>query len=189
MKKGCFSWSPEATIAFNTLKKVMTRAPVLTLPKFAQPFELDCDASGVGIGAVLSQEGRPVAFFSEKLNDVKKKYSTYDKEFYALVRSLVLFSHYLLPNPFVLYTDHQDLKFVQSQVHLNTRHAMWIEFLQRFDFVIKHKAGSSNVIADSLSRRHSMLTTMHNHVIGFGDIRDLYPDDPDFRSVWESYLS
>ena len=89
----------------------------------------------------------------------------------------------------MFYTDHQALKFVQSQANLNSRHATWIEFLQRFDFFIKHKAGSSNVVADSLSRRNSMLATMHHHVIGFNDIRTLYKDDPDFKSSWEACLS
>ena len=70
-------------------------------------FEVDCDASGTAIGAIMSQEGRPTAYFSEKLNDAKRKYSIYDQEFYAIVQTLKKWRHYLLHNEFVLYTDHQ----------------------------------------------------------------------------------
>ena len=88
---------------------------------------MECDASGVGIGAVLSQEKRPVAFFSEKLNEAKRKYSTYDKEFYAIVRALEHWRHYLVVAEFILHSDHEALKFIQGQHKLNPRHAKWVE--------------------------------------------------------------
>ena len=92
---------------------------MLALPNFDLIFNVDCDASNVGIGDVLSQEGRLIAFFSEKLNDAKLKYSTYDKEFYAIVRALDHWSHYLLPKEFILYSDHEALKYLNSQQKLN----------------------------------------------------------------------
>ena len=119
----------------------MTEAPVLWLPNFFKPFEVACDASEVGIGGVLSQEGHPIAFFSEKLNDAKLKYSTYDKEFYVVVQALRYWRHYLLPQEFVLYLDHEALRFLNSQKKLNSRHGKWVKFLQPYPYVIKHKAG------------------------------------------------
>ena len=88
MKQGKFVWTKVATKAFNEVKQKMTEAPVMHLPDFTKPFEVECDASGIGIGGVLSQEHHPIAYFSEKLNDAKQKYSTYDKEFYVIIRAL-----------------------------------------------------------------------------------------------------
>ncbi|GJW06309.1 RNA-directed DNA polymerase [Tanacetum coccineum] len=181
---GRFTWTSEAAKAFDILKAKVIEAPILALHNFDKVFQVECDASGVGIGGVLSQNQRPVAFFSEKLNDARHKYSTYDKEFYAIVRSLDMWRHYLLSNEFVLFSDHEALKFINGQHKLKSRHAKWVEFFQAFSFVIRHKVGSNNQVADALSRRHSLITTMQIRVQGFDSFRGLYCDDPNFREIW-----
>jgi hypothetical protein len=74
-----FKWTEEAEESFNILNKKITEQPIMVLTNFEKTFQVRCDASGVAIGEVLSQDNRPVAYFSEKLNETKRKYSTYDK--------------------------------------------------------------------------------------------------------------
>nr|GEZ72899.1 hypothetical protein [Tanacetum cinerariifolium] len=181
-KGGLFMWTSEAAKAFDILKAKVTKAPVLALPNFDEVFQAECDASRVGIGGVLSQNQRPIAFFSEKLNDARRKYSTYDKEFYAIVRSLDTWRRYLLSNKFVMFFNHEALKFINGQHKLKPRHVKWVEFIQAFSFV-RHKVGSDNQVTDALSRRHSLITTIQILVQGFDSFRRLYCDDPDFKEI------
>ena len=81
----------------------------MVLPYFKKPFQVKCDAGGEAIGVVLSQEDKPVAYFSENLNDTKSKYSFYDKEFYAVVQALKKWRHYLMSKEFILYLDNHAL--------------------------------------------------------------------------------
>lgn len=149
-------------------------------PNFRNTLQVECDASGLSVGGVLSQEGRPIAFFSEKLNEVKQRYSTYDKEFYAIIRSLDYWRHYLSHTEFILFSNHQAFCFIQGQHKLNPRHAKWVEFLQDFLFVIRHKSGATNTVADALSRRRGLLTSLKVRVDAFERFATLYPDEPDF---------
>ena len=114
VKGKSFEWSDQAQFAFEEIKRRLTSAPVLSLPDFSKIFEVECEASGVGIGYVLSQEKRPIAYFSEKLNEAKRKYFAYDKEFYAIVRALEHWRHYLVGGEFILYSDHEALKYIQG---------------------------------------------------------------------------
>ena len=113
---------------------------------------------------MLSQEGHPITFFSEKFNDVKLKYSTYDKEFYAIIQTLRYWRHCLLPHEFVLYSYHVALRFFNSQKKLNACHGNWVKFLQPYPYVIKHKAGVENKVANALSHRVSILVAISNEV-------------------------
>jgi hypothetical protein len=97
-KKGvAFVWGPAQDNAFDELKRLLTSTPLLALPDFNKQFEIECDASGIGIGGMLMQEGRPIAYFSEKLSGARLNYLLYDKELYALVHVLEVWQHYLWP--------------------------------------------------------------------------------------------
>ncbi|XP_073525656.1 uncharacterized protein [Phyllobates terribilis] len=188
-KKGTpFVWGDVQEQAFSTLKWRLTHAPLLVLPDFTKPFEVECDASGIGIGGVLMQEGKPIAFFSEKLKGACLNYSTYDKELYALFRVLKTWQHYLWPREFVLQTDHESLKYFRSQDKMDRRHGRWMEFIETFPYVIKYKKGKDNVVADALSRRYTILTTLDSKVLGFIYIKELYVDDSDFSAIYKQCL-
>ena len=103
------------------MKQNVVELPILALPNFNKVFQVECDARGSAIGVVFNKEGKPIAFFSEKLNDAKQKYFVYDQEFYAIIQALKKWRHYLIPKEFVLYTDHKDLQYLGSQHKLNQR--------------------------------------------------------------------
>jgi len=179
-KNVSFKWGEKQEKAFQTLKQRLVSAPILALPNFYKSFEIECDASGIGIGAVLLQEGHPIAYFSEKLSGTALNYSTYDKELYALVRALKTWQHYLFPKEFVIHSDHESLKYLKAQGKLNKRHAKWVEFLEQFPYVIKYKKGKGNVVADALSRRHALLSMVETKLLGFKVLKGLYEDDKEF---------
>ncbi|KAI9169056.1 hypothetical protein LWI28_006273 [Acer negundo] len=183
MKGVKFQWTTEAEEGFQQIKEKLTTAPILVLPDFSQPFELHSDASKVGIGAVLSQGGKPVAYFSEKLSGSRVRYSTYDIELYAVVQAVKHWRHYLFHREFILYTDHDSLRHLHSQEKISSRHASWSAYLQQFTFVLKHKAGVTNRVADALSRRVNLLSTMVVQVPGFNSFRELYDSDPHFSEI------
>jgi hypothetical protein len=127
-----FVWGKAQQHAFDELKKRLTEAPLLVLPDFQQTFEIECDASGIGIDGVLMQNGCPVAYHSEKLDGARLNYPIYDKEIFALVRVLEVWQHYLWPKEFVIHSDHESLKLLKSQANLNKSHAKWVEFIEYF---------------------------------------------------------
>ena len=196
-KKGVeFKWGNSQEDAFQELKKRLTEAPVLILPDFTKTFEVECDASGIGIGGVLMQQGKPIAYFSEKLGGAQLNYSVYDKELYALVRALETWQHYLWPKEFVIHSDHEALKYLKGQAKLNRRHAKWVEFIETFPYIVKYKKGKDNVVADALSRRNVLLNQLEVKVLGLENLKEMYNDDPEFSEPynhckdgkgWEKY--
>jgi hypothetical protein len=135
---------------------------------------------------VLVQEGKPIAYFSEKLSGPSLNYSTYDKELYALVRVLETWQHYLWPKQFVIHSDHESLKHIRGQAKLNKHHAKWVEFIKTFPYIIKHKKGKENIIADALSRRYIMLSQLDHKIFGLESIKELYATDVDLKVAYEN---
>ena len=147
------TWTPACQAAFEQVKQALTEAPTLALPDFANPMEMEviCDASTGGIGAVLTQFGRPLAFESKKLTDAEKNWTTTDQELWAVIHALKIWRCYLEGINFTVVTDHNPLVHLQSQPTLSRRQARWAEYLQRFTFAWQYRPGKGNV-ADPLSR-------------------------------------
>ena len=99
------------------------------------------------------QEGKPIAYFSEKLGDAQLNYPVYDKELYALVRVLETWQHCLLPKEFIIHSDHEALKCLKGQAKLNYKHAKWVEFIESFPCIVKYKKGKENVNVDAFVQK------------------------------------
>ncbi|RDX71972.1 Retrovirus-related Pol polyprotein from transposon 17.6, partial [Mucuna pruriens] len=153
--------------------------------------KLECDAFNVGIRVVILQEGHPIAYFSEKLKGAQLNYSMYDQELYALMRVLQTWQHYLLSKEFVIHSDHEALKHLRGQGKLNKRHAKWIEFLEQFPYVVKHKQDKMNVVVEAFPRRYALIAMLETKLVGLDCIKELYEKDLDFYepfSIHDGFL-
>ena len=148
-KNAKFIWGSKCDQAFQTLKKLLTTAPVLIQPDITKPFDIYCDASGIGIGSVLMQEGRVIAYASRQLKKHEEHYPTHDLELTAVVHALKIWRHYLLGNIHI-YSDHKSLKYIFTQSELNMRQRRWLELIKDYDLEIHYHPGKANVVADAL---------------------------------------
>jgi hypothetical protein len=130
----------------------MSHFPTLTLPDFSQPFEVTTDASNIAVGAVLSQNSRPLAFFSKKLSPRLSASSTYVRELYALTESIKRWRQYLLGSTFKIFTDQKSLKCLMTQTIQTPEQQKWLTKLVGYNYEIHYKPGKENVVADALSR-------------------------------------
>uniref|UniRef100_A0A2N9J2Z8 Reverse transcriptase n=2 Tax=Fagus sylvatica TaxID=28930 RepID=A0A2N9J2Z8_FAGSY len=153
LKKDAFGWNEDAGKAFEQLKLAVSNPPVLALPNFNKSFVVECDASGYGIGTVLMQESRPIAYYSQGLKGKNLFLSTYEKELLALVLSVKKWRPYLLDKAFVIKTDQQSLKHLLEQRVGTPMQQKWITKLLGYPFVVEYKKGKENVVADALSRQ------------------------------------
>jgi hypothetical protein len=140
----------------SLLKKVLlTTALVLAQPDIEKPFDVYCDASGSGLGYVLMQEGRVIAYASRQLRRHEEHYPTHDLELAAVVHALKIWRHYRLGNIYHIYTDHKSLKYIFTQFELNMRQRRWLELIKDYELKIHYHPEKANVVADALSRMAS----------------------------------
>jgi hypothetical protein len=152
-KKGVkFTWTSKCEERFQTLKYLMTHAPVLKIENPNNDFLVCTDSCKEGLRGFLMQEGRVICYQSRKLNEHEINYVTHDLELAAIVHALKMWRHYLLGRRFVLMTDHCGLRNLFDQLNLKDRQARLMDLLSEFDFEIKRIKGKENRVVDALSR-------------------------------------
>ena len=148
-----FNWSKECEESFQELKRRLTSAPVLVLPSGTEGFMVYSDASRRGLGCVLMQHGKVIAYASRQLKPHEVNYPVHDLELAAVVFALRVWRHYLYGTQVQIFTDHKSLKYLMSQKELNMRQRRWVELIKDYDCVIDYHPGKANVVADALSRK------------------------------------
>ncbi|GJR52516.1 putative reverse transcriptase domain-containing protein [Tanacetum coccineum] len=145
---------------FLKIAKSMTKltqkginAPILALPEGSEEFVVYCNASHKGLGAVLMQKEKVIAYASRQLKVRKKSYTTHDLELGSVIFALKIWRHYLYGTRCIVFTDHKSLQHILDQKELNMRQRRWLELLSDYDFNICYHPGKANVVADALSRK------------------------------------
>jgi hypothetical protein len=154
LKKGVkFSWDQKCDDAFHILRDHLTTAPVLAQPDVSKPFDIYCDASGTGLGCVLMQDHRVIAYASRALRVHEQNYPTHDLELAAVIHALKIWRHHLMGAKCHIYTDHKSLKYIFTQADLNMRQRRWLELIKDYDLEVHYHPGKANVVVDALSRK------------------------------------
>jgi hypothetical protein len=144
-----FIWTEKCTEAFQNLKELLTTTPILKVPDMDKEFLVCTDTSKEGLGRVLMQDGRVIAYISRKLRKHEENYATHDLELLAIVYALRVWRHYLIGQKFELKTDHCGLQHIFTQSDLNTRQRHWSELLSEYDFEITYIKGTVNRVEDA----------------------------------------
>ncbi|GJZ78132.1 putative reverse transcriptase domain-containing protein, partial [Tanacetum coccineum] len=148
-----FDWGEKEENTFQLIKQNLCSAPILDLPEGSEDFVVYCDASHKGLGVVLMQREKVIAYVSRQLKVYEKNYTTYDLELGLVVFALKIWRHYLYGTRCTVFTDHKSLQHILDQKELNMRHCRWLELLSDYDCDIRYHPGKANVVADALSRK------------------------------------
>ena len=151
-------WNDDANNSWNQIVKAIHKAPSLAHYDPNKPFEVHCDASNTAVGAMLSQDSRPIEFLSRSLSNPQRHYPVHDKELLSIITSLKKWQSYIGIQKVTVFTDHKPLRHLLSQRSLSDRQIRWLSFISLFDVSIDYLPGSNNVIADILSRPQINLT-------------------------------
>jgi hypothetical protein len=154
LKKNAFHWTTEAEQAFIELKRAMCTTSVLAVPDFNKTFVVEWDASGTGIGAVLTKEGRPLVFTSQALSGRNRGRSTYEKEMLAILHAMHTWRPFLLGRHFQIKIDHHSLKYFLEKRLSSPKQNKWLTKMLGYDYEIIYKKGKDNIVANALSRQH-----------------------------------
>ncbi|GJU45778.1 putative reverse transcriptase domain-containing protein [Tanacetum coccineum] len=152
-KKVKFVWGDKQEASFQLLKQKLCSAPILALPEGSEDFIAYCDAAIKGLGAVLMQREKVIAYASRQLKIYEKNYTTHDLELGAVVFALKIWRHYLYGTKCTVFTDHKSLQHILNQKELNMRQRCWLELLSDYDCEIRYHPGKENVVADALSMK------------------------------------
>nr|GEW17085.1 putative reverse transcriptase domain-containing protein [Tanacetum cinerariifolium] len=152
-----FVWNEEREKSFEELKQRLVSAPVLTLPSGSGGFQIYSDASKKGLGCVLMQHGKVIAYASRQLKPYEVNYPTHNLELATIVFALKIWRHYLYGESCDVFTDHKSLKYIFTQRELNMRQRLWLELLKDYDTNIQYHLGKANVVSDALSRKSGMI--------------------------------
>ncbi|GKA03195.1 putative reverse transcriptase domain-containing protein [Tanacetum coccineum] len=147
-----FDWGEKEENAFQLIKQKLCSAPILALPEGSEGFVVYCDASRKGLGAVLMQREKVIAYASRQLKIHEKNYTTHDLELGSVVFALKIWRHYLYGTRCTMFTDHKSLQHILDQKELNMRQRHWLELLSDYDCDIRYHPGKANVVADTLSQ-------------------------------------
>jgi hypothetical protein len=148
-----FKWDAKCEDSFEELKKRLTTAPILIMSDIHKGFDVYCDASLQGLGCVLMQEGKVIAYACRKLTKHEQNYPTHDLELAAIVHALKIWRQYMIENKCQIFTDHKSLKYIFTQKDLNLQQHRWLELIKDYDLDIQYHPGKANVVADALSRK------------------------------------
>ncbi|GKB45099.1 putative reverse transcriptase domain-containing protein [Tanacetum coccineum] len=148
-----FDWGEKEENAFQLIKQKLCSAPILALPEGSEDFVVYCDASHKGLGAVLMQREKVIAYASRQLKVHEKNYTTHDLELGSVVFALKIWRHYLYGTKCTVFTDHKSLQHILDQKELNMRQRHWLELLSDYDCDIRYHPGKANVVADALSHK------------------------------------
>ncbi|WVZ23465.1 hypothetical protein V8G54_002009 [Vigna mungo] len=163
LKRDNFVWHDTATKAFQRLKDALTNAPVLALPRLDCTFLVQTDASSSGMGAVLSQNGHPIAYFSKQFCPKLQNSFTYIRELCAITSAVQKWRQYLLGRRFIIQTDQKSIKELLSQTVLTSDQQTYLSKLLAYDFEIQYKSGKTNSAADAfaefLDLKHKIAAT------------------------------
>ena len=164
LRKGVkFEWDDKFQSSFERLKEILVEAPVLIKPTSGRDYTMYNDASRIGMGCVLMQVGKVVAYASRQLKSHEQNYPTHDLELVAIVFALKIWRHYLYREKCRIFIDHKSLKYLITQKDLNLRQRQWLELFKDYDCIIDYHLGKANLVVDALSRKMIFALSLKNY--------------------------